>query len=216
MVSFFAEFLNDGLEFPAIELHSKKSQSSRNTSSSSFRQAKNAILFTSDLSARGVDYPDVTHVIQVGLPESREQYIHRLGRTARAGREGSGLLVLLPFESSFLSELKGLEVIPNDELLSGLSELTETDCPEWMQQNYSKVRSGGNKLANSAQLAYLSFLGYYLGQIKRIQNGTKNDVVRLSTEFSQAIGLANVPSIPRKLITKMELEGVPGVISDDD
>lgn len=216
MVSFFAEFLNDGLEFPAIELHSKKSQSSRNTSSSSFRQAKNAILFTSDLSARGVDYPDVTHVIQVGLPESREQYIHRLGRTARAGKEGSGLLVLLPFESSFLSELKGLEVIPNDELLSGLSELTETDCPEWMQQNYSKVRSGGNKLANSAQLAYLSFLGYYLGQIKRIQNGTKNDVVRLSTEFSQAIGLANVPSIPRKLITKMELEGVPGVISDDD
>jgi ATP-dependent RNA helicase MSS116 len=134
MVSFFAEFLNDGLEFPAIELHSKKSQSSRNTSSSSFRQAKNAILFTSDLSARGVDYPDVTHVIQVGLPESREQYIHRLGRTARAGKEGSGLLVLLPFESSFLSELKGLEVIPNDELLSGLSELTETDCPEWRKQ----------------------------------------------------------------------------------
>lgn len=215
MVSFFADFLNDGLEFPVIELHSKKSQSSRNTASSNFRQAKNAILFTSDLSARGVDYPDVTQVIQVGLPESREQYIHRLGRTARAGKEGSGLLVLFPFESCFLSELKGLDVVSNDELSSSLSELTEQDCPDWMQQNYSKVRSGGNKLAHSAQLAYLSFLGYYLGQVKRIHE-TKNGVVCLSTEFSQAIGLANVPSIPRKLITKMELEGVPGVISEDD
>ena len=216
MVSFFADFLNDGLEYPVIELHSKKSQSSRNTASSKFRNAKNAILFTSDLSARGVDYPDVSAVIQIGLPESREQYIHRLGRTARAGKEGSGLLVLLPFESRFLSELKGLGVASNDEVSSKLSEFVEEDCPEWMQQNYSKVQSGGNKLANSAQLAYLSFLGYYLGQVKRIQNGTKNNVVSLSSEFSQAIGLANVPSIPRKLITKMELVGVSGVVCEDD
>ena len=113
MVSFFADFLNDGLEYPVVELHSKKSQSSRNTASSNFRQAKNAILFTSDLSARGVDYPDVTQVIQVGMPESREQYIHRLGRTARAGKEGSGLLVLFPFESRFLSEIRGLHVASN-------------------------------------------------------------------------------------------------------
>eukprot|EP00985_Skeletonema_marinoi_P011010 scaffold5184_cov155-Skeletonema_marinoi.AAC.2 len=216
MVSFFADFLNDGLEYPVVELHSKKSQSSRNTASSNFRQAKNAILFTSDLSARGVDYPDVTQVIQVGMPESREQYIHRLGRTARAGKEGSGLLVLFPFESRFLSEIRGLHVASNHELSSSLSELAEEACPEWMQQNYSKVNSGGNKLANSAQLAYLSFLGYYLGQVRRIQDGTKNDVASLSAEFSQAIGLANVPSIPRKLITKMELEGIPGVVSEDD
>jgi ATP-dependent RNA helicase MSS116 len=216
MVSFFAEFLNDGLEYPVIELHSKKSQSSRNTASSNFRRSTNAILFTSDLSARGVDYPDVTQVIQVGMPESREQYIHRLGRTARAGKEGSGILVLFPFESGFLSELKGLDVASNDELLSTLTDLSDHDCPAWMTQNYSKVSSGGNKLATSAQLAYLSFLGYYLGQRTRIQKQTKNDVVSLSNEFSQAIGLAAVPSIPRKLITKMELEGVPGVISEDD
>lgn len=216
MVSFFADFLNDGLEYPVIELHSKKSQSSRNTASSNFRNSKNAILFTSDLSARGVDYPDVTQVIQVGMPESREQYIHRLGRTARAGKEGSGLLVLFPFESRFLSELRGLHVTSNSELSSSLSEVAKEDCPEWMQQNYSKVKSGGNKLANSAQLAYLSFLGYYLGQVKRIQDGTKNDVVNLSADFSQAIGLSNVPSIPRKLIKKMELEGIPGIISEDD
>ena len=216
MVTFFADFLNDGLEFPVIELHSKKSQSSRITASSNFRNAKNAVLFTSDLSARGIDYPDVTQVIQLGMPESREQYIHRLGRTARAGKEGSGLLVLFPFEASFLSELKGLEVTSNDSLSSTLSELAAQDCPEWMKEKYSKIQSGGNKLTSSAQLAYLSFLGYYLGQVSRIQKQTKDDVVSLSNAFSQAIGLANVPSIPQKLVTKMGLEGVPGVIIEDD
>ena len=104
----------------------------------------------------------------------------------------------------------------NDNLSSTLTELSDRDCPEWMAQNYSKVSSGGNKLSTSAQLAYLSFLGYYLGQRTKIQKQTKNDVVSLSNEFSQAIGLAAVPSIPRKLITKMELEGVPGVISEND
>ena len=43
------------------------------------------LLFTSDVSARGMDYPDVTAVVQVGLPSDRAQYVHRLGRTARAG-----------------------------------------------------------------------------------------------------------------------------------
>ncbi|EED94590.1 RNA helicase [Thalassiosira pseudonana CCMP1335] len=216
MVSFFADFLNDGLEFPVMELHSKKSQSSRNTASENFRQAKNAVLFTSDLSARGIDYPDVTQVIQIGLPESREQYIHRLGRTARAGKEGDGLLVLFPFEFQFLSELRGLDVPNNNELSSLLDQSSVTELPEWMEQNFSRVNSGGNKLASSAQLAYLAFLGYYLGQMSRIRIRSKEEVVRLSNDFSDSIGLAHVPALPQKLITKMDLVGVPGVRSEDD
>merc|ERR1712127_605149 len=99
MVGFFAHLFNEGLNVPVIEIHSKKSQSFRNKSSDAFRKAKRAVLFTSDVSARGVDYPDVTHVIQVGLPESRDQYIHRLGRTGRAGKKGEGIVLLAPFES---------------------------------------------------------------------------------------------------------------------
>ena len=49
MVSFFADFFSEGLEYPVIELHSKKSQSSRNTASEHFKRTKNGILFTSDL-----------------------------------------------------------------------------------------------------------------------------------------------------------------------
>jgi superfamily II DNA/RNA helicase len=65
MVAFFSAIFNDGLNVPVIELHSKKSQSYRNKASDTFRNANKGVLFTSDVSARGVDYPDVTQVIQV-------------------------------------------------------------------------------------------------------------------------------------------------------
>lgn len=213
MVSFFANFFEDGFQHSIIELHSKKSQSSRNTASHHFREAKNAILFTSDLSARGIDYPDVTHVIQIGIPESRDHFIHRLGRTARAGKEGTGLLVLLPFESQFLSELRGLDVPRNSELTEMLQEPFDPASQPWIVQHSSRIQSGGNKLASSAQLAYLSFLGYYLGQATRIRLN-KTDIVKLSNDFSKALGLAHVPAISRRLVSKMELNGVPGVFSD--
>ncbi|KAL7537707.1 hypothetical protein ACHAXR_008012 [Thalassiosira sp. AJA248-18] len=215
MVSFFADILKDGFESPILELHSKKSQSSRNTASEKFRSSKNAILFTSDLSARGIDYPDVTQVVQIGLPESRDQYIHRLGRTARAGKEGKGVLVLLPFESKFLSELRGLDVPQDKGLGQILQQSSESELPEWMEQNISRIQNGRNKLASSAQLAYLAFLGYYLGQVNRIRSD-KTGIVKLSNEFSKAIGLAHVPGIPQKLISKMELSGVSGVVIEDE
>jgi ATP-dependent RNA helicase MSS116, mitochondrial len=62
-------------------------------------------MFTSDVSARGLDYPNVSLVIQMGLPSDKSQYVHRLGRTARAGKGGSGVLVLNTYEKSFLREV---------------------------------------------------------------------------------------------------------------
>jgi ATP-dependent RNA helicase MSS116 len=213
MVSFFATFFNDGFQYPIIVLHSKKSQSSRNTASENFRSANSAILFTSDVSARGIDYPDVTHVIQIGIPESRDIFIHRLGRTARAGKDGTGLLVLFPFETKFLFELRGLDVPENNELTDILSPIEVSVSQPWMIDNLSRIQSGGNKLAASAQFAYLSFLGYYLGQVKRIRMD-KTDVVKLSNDFSKALGLSHVPAISQKLVSKMELTGIPGLVID--
>ncbi|KAL6952829.1 RNA helicase [Sarracenia purpurea var. burkii] len=92
------------------EIHSRKPQSYRTRVSDEFRKSKGLILVTSDVSARGVDYPDVTLVIQVGLPSDREQYIHRLGRTGRKGKEGQGILLLAPWEECFLSTIKDLPI----------------------------------------------------------------------------------------------------------
>lgn len=63
--------------FEVYEIHSRKSQSARNSAAEAFKSAKGGVLFSSDVTARGMDFPNVTSVIQVGLPASPEQYIHR-------------------------------------------------------------------------------------------------------------------------------------------
>ncbi|RYG64970.1 DEAD/DEAH box helicase, partial [archaeon] len=82
MAGFEAD-LFETLRLPVLQIHSRMSQNARTRTSDQFRVGTNIILFSSDVSARGLDYPDVTFVLQVGFTE-KSQYIHRLGRTARA------------------------------------------------------------------------------------------------------------------------------------
>lgn len=86
-------------------LHGMLSQTVRSRVSQQFRACRSApsILFTSDVSARGVDYPSVTRVIQLGVPCSKEMYVHRVGRTGRRGREGRADMLISPFESGFVT-----------------------------------------------------------------------------------------------------------------
>ena len=84
--------------FPIYEIHSKLTQAARTRTADMFRRAGQGILFTSDVSARGMDYPNVSHVIQLGLPRTRDYYIHRVGRTGRGEKSGEGWLLLAPFE----------------------------------------------------------------------------------------------------------------------
>ena len=65
MVKFYSELFNNGLRRTVMEIHSEKSQNYRTSASNRFRELKKGVLFTSDVSARGVDYPGVTHVVQV-------------------------------------------------------------------------------------------------------------------------------------------------------
>merc|ERR1711970_334384 len=101
------------------------SQEYRNRVSDEFRTATEGVLFTSDLSAQGVDYANVSHVIQFGMPETRDQYVHRLGWTARGideSAKGTGWLISQDWESSFLRELSesNLDVPPNERLMARL------------------------------------------------------------------------------------------------
>ncbi|KAH8730829.1 P-loop containing nucleoside triphosphate hydrolase protein [Phaeosphaeriaceae sp. PMI808] len=82
----------------SFEIHSKLSQMQRTRATDDFRRCKSGLLFSSDVTARGMDFPDVTHVIQIGLPRDRESYVHRIGRTGRAGKEGEGWLFITPVE----------------------------------------------------------------------------------------------------------------------
>lgn len=101
-----AQVLPAGRNTTVYEIHSKRTQEARTNTSDRFRADKSgaSILVTSDVSARGVDYPGVTRVVQVGIPAGTDQYIHRVGRTGRGGAtNGRGDLVLLPWEVGFVT-----------------------------------------------------------------------------------------------------------------
>ena len=88
------------------EMHSKKAMTSRMNTSDWFRRDTSgaSVMLTSDVSARGVDYPGVTRVIQVGVPANGDSYIHRVGRTGRGRNMATGRadLVLMPWELGFV------------------------------------------------------------------------------------------------------------------
>lgn len=70
-----------------------------------FCNKTSAILFATDLAARGLDFPQVHWVVQADCPEDADTYIHRVGRTARYQRGGESLLMLLPTETAILANL---------------------------------------------------------------------------------------------------------------
>lgn len=101
---------------PSYVMQSKLSQAQRQRAADLFRKAKTGLLISSDVTARGMDFPDVTHVIQMDTPRDRESYIHRLGRTGRQDKEGEGWL-LIP-HSSIDTARKLLRKLPIEQNLS--------------------------------------------------------------------------------------------------
>jgi ATP-dependent RNA helicase DDX10/DBP4 len=83
---------------PLLHLHGKQKQAKRLDIFQRFTSMKAAVLFATDVAARGLDFPAVDWVLQADAPEDAETYIHRVGRTARYDRKGQSLLFLLPNE----------------------------------------------------------------------------------------------------------------------
>jgi len=200
------------IKIPSWELHSKKSQGYRNRVSDEFRKATLGVLFTSDVSARGVDYPNVSQVIQFGMPENREQYIHRLGRTGRGGSKGTGWLVLHDWESSFLGELKGVDIPNNEDLFSKIigGEISE-DSDAVVREVRRRVRGGDGVLSKSGSAAYAAFLGYYKGQMKRMKMKQSEILVGIANDFALSSGFKEPPRLQKSTVGKMGLKNVPGL-----
>lgn len=79
--------------FSAVALHGALSQGLRNRRLMAFRDGRVQVLVATDVAARGLDVPTITHVINYGLPMKAEDYVHRIGRTGRAGREGKAVTI---------------------------------------------------------------------------------------------------------------------------
>ncbi|MDG5750829.1 DEAD/DEAH box helicase [Qipengyuania sp. XHP0211] len=91
---------------PANAIHGNKSQPQRERALDEFKRAKTPILVATDVAARGIDIPGVSHVLNYELPNVPEQYVHRIGRTARAGRDGVAIAFCAEDERDYLKDIR--------------------------------------------------------------------------------------------------------------
>ena len=89
-------------------LHGNKSQGQRQRILDGFRKGTNKVLVATDIAARGIDIDGITHVINFDVPNVADQYVHRIGRTARAGRSGLAISFVSPDEKPFLKDIQKL------------------------------------------------------------------------------------------------------------
>lgn len=102
-----AQTLNKN-RIPTDAIHGNKSQTHRTKALHDFRTGKLRVLVATDIAARGIDIPDISHVINYDLPNISESYVHRIGRTARAGAEGTAYSFCAADERDFLRGIEKL------------------------------------------------------------------------------------------------------------
>ncbi len=93
-------------QFKAAAIHSGRTQSQRQQAMEGFRNGKHQILIATDIAARGIDIPNISHVINYDIPNTADDYIHRIGRTGRAERQGMAYTFVAPEDES---TIKGME-----------------------------------------------------------------------------------------------------------
>lgn len=97
----------------AHAIHGDLTQSKRNSVMNKFRSGDLAVLVASDLASRGIDVEGITHVVNYDLPEDPDIYVHRIGRTARAGRNGHAWSLVTPAQGALLTDI---ELLVNAEI----------------------------------------------------------------------------------------------------
>ena len=152
-VKFHSELLNY-VDLPVLDLHGDQKQNKRTATFFDFCSATTGTLLCTDVAARGLDIPAVDWIVQFDPPDEPKAYIHRVGRTARAGGKGKALLFLLPQELSFLKYLRQAKV-PLSEFEFPPSKLAN------VQAQLEKLVAKNYYLHKSARDAYRSYLHAY-------------------------------------------------------
>ncbi|EED79339.1 predicted protein [Postia placenta Mad-698-R] len=176
---------------PLLHLHGKQKQMTRLATFQRFTGMKHAVLFATDIAARGLDFPAVNWVLQVDAPEDAETYIHRVGRTARYESAGKGLLFLMPSEEEGMTQALAKKSITAEKI----------------KIRASKTQSIENQLQNLAfqdpEIKYLAQRAFvsYLRSVHLQKDKSIFKVAELPAErFAEALGLPGMPKI--KFLTK--------------
>ncbi|CAI7599029.1 unnamed protein product [Penicillium glandicola] len=197
-----------------LEINSRLSQALRTRSADNFRKAREGILFSSDVTARGMDFPDVTHVIQVGVPRDRETYIHRLGRTARAGKEGEGWLFMHPAEQDVYRKRLGRLPLKVDTVLESanadLSQTFSNDTP--VGKIVNQINEGLAQCDGATKVkSYMGQLGTATGNF----NSKREAIQALNQMFTVGYNMPTLPELSPRLMQQMGLNRLDGVSAGD-
>lgn len=131
------ELAKVGIE--ALAIHGNKSQNARQLALSSFKEGKIRVLVATDIAARGIDVSELSHVINFDLPEVPETYVHRIGRTGRAGATGVAISFCDEEEKDYLKYIEKLIRKPISVVDDNPYKLTAMDIPTVKKSNfYSK------------------------------------------------------------------------------
>ena len=131
--------------FKAVSIHGNKSQGQRDRAIAEFKKGDANILCATDVAARGIDIPDVMYVINFDLPEVADNYVHRIGRTARAGRSGQAITLCSPEEIPLLREIEKV-MKTQVPVASGEGMLAGFEAPSAPQKPSGKKRPNrGNR-----------------------------------------------------------------------
>jgi ATP-dependent RNA helicase MSS116, mitochondrial len=196
-----------------VEMHSKLSQMERTRNSQRFRNAESALLLSSDVTARGMDFPNVSHVIQIGLPRSAEDYVHRLGRTGRAGKSGQGWLFLQQDEQLAYRRLLGRgefnikadNTLQTTQVDMGQAAQLPASVASVLEMVESGVKSTPIRVKNQAYVSMIGALSQGSGRDKQTVVDLLNDLAK------NGWGMERPPPVSPSLVTRLGFNRVQGI-----
>ncbi|KAB8299314.1 hypothetical protein EYC80_001389 [Monilinia laxa] len=190
-------------------IHGKLTQERRTRVTDRFRRARSALMFSSDVTARGMDFPNVTHVVQIGVPRDRDSYIHRVGRTGRGGKEGEGWIIMTQDEvPAARRTLRGLPIVPDRSLETALVDMKQdAQLPAASAEILNEVGQATKRVDREIKVdAYLGGMG---------QGNRGADAKALMTNLNNLTkygwGWEKPPMISPSLAQKLGVARVPGM-----
>ncbi|KAF1981460.1 DEAD-domain-containing protein [Aulographum hederae CBS 113979] len=195
-----------------FDIHSRLSQQARTASAERFRSSQSAVLFSSDVTARGMDFPNVTHVIQCGTPSTRDTYIHRIGRTGRAGKEGTGYLIIPSLETSEIRyRLTNLPLQADDTLQTPKIDMSvEGEIPADAASILTAVshacKGASDEKKDAVYKAYTGVFQWFKN--KQVLLDSMNRLAQFGW------GMSTPPAIPPTLARKLGFSGLRGLNTD--
>ncbi|KAH8700806.1 putative DEAD box RNA helicase [Talaromyces proteolyticus] len=171
---------------PLLHLHGRQKQGGRLDITTRFTETKHAVLFSTDVAARGLDFPAVDWVIQMDCPEDADTYIHRVGRTARYERDGRAVLFLDPSEEAGMLKCLEQKKVPIEQI--NVRAKKQQSVKDQLQNMCFK----DPELKYLGQKAFISYVkSVYIQKNKDIFN-VKNLAL---DEYAASLGLPGAPRI---------------------